>query len=100
MFVSLGLGSVIASAFTAAPWLASFGRQKNGVFLAVGALLVLNYWLAIARPRRQACLPGEACHVDSPAMRASRRLYWASLVVFLVAAAVTYGGEWWLGGEL
>lgn len=96
MFVSLGLGSVIASAFSAAPWIASIGRHKNGVFLAVGALLAFNYWIAIARPRRQACLPGEVCHVDSPTMRINRWLFWASVVIFAIAVVVTYGALWWI----
>jgi hypothetical protein len=96
VLVSLGLGSVIASAFAAAPWLTLIGRYKNGIFAAVGVLLVLNYWIAIVRPGRRACLPGEACHVDAPAMRASRWLYWASVVTYVVAVAFTFGAEWWL----
>ena len=73
--MSLGLGSVIASALSAAPWIASVGRHKNGVFLSVAVLLAFNYWIAIARPRRQACPPGEVCHIDGPAMRVNRWLY-------------------------
>ena len=99
MFVSLGLGSVIASAFTVAPWIASVGRHKLGVFLTVGALLAFNYWIAIARPKRQACLPGEVCHVDSPAMRINRWLFWTSLVIYTVAVTVTYGALWWVRSQ-
>ena len=97
--MSLGLGSVIASAFSAAPWLAAIGRHKNGVFVMVAALLVFNYWIAIARPRRQACLPGELCHIDSPAMRLNRWLFWASVVIYAIAAGVTYGALWWLARQ-
>ena len=43
MFVSLGLGSVIASTIDAAPWLIAVGRQKEAVFMAVGAMLAINY---------------------------------------------------------
>jgi hypothetical protein len=96
VLVSLGLGPVIASAFSAAPWIASIGRHKTGVFLAVGVLLAFNYWIAIARPKRQACLPGEVCHIDSPAMRANRWLFWASVAIFVIAVVVTYGALWWL----
>ena len=94
--MSLGLGSVIASALGAAPWIASVGRHKAGVFLAVGVLLAFNYWIAIERPRRQACPPGEVCHIDSPAMRVTRWLFWASVLIYVIAVAVTYGALWWM----
>ena len=94
MFVSLGLGSVIASALEVAPWLMAVGRHTGTVFLASGAMLTLNYWLAIVRPRAQACAPGEACHVDSPAMRTNRALFWVSVVIYVAAVSVTYGALW------
>jgi mercuric ion transport protein len=94
--VSLGLGSVIAAAYSAAPWIASVGRHKTGVFLGVGALLAFNYWIAIARPRRQACPPGEVCHIDSPATRVNRWLFWVSVLIYVISVAVTYGALWWI----
>jgi hypothetical protein len=87
--VTLGLGSVIASAVSVAPWLAVFSRHKGVVFGAAGLLMVLNYWLVEIRPRR--CAPGEICHVDSPLMRWNRRIYWTSAAVFVVALVLTYG---------
>ena len=53
------------------------------------ALLALNYWLVVVRPRR--CAPGELCHVDSPLMRWNRRVWWVSISVYVVALALTYG---------
>ena len=97
LFVSLGLGSVIASAVTAAPWLIAVGRHKPAIFTGAGMLLAVNYWLAIVRPR--GCAPGEICHVDSPAMRANRALYWASVAIYGGAAALTLGSTWWLGRQ-
>jgi len=87
--VTLGLGSVIASAGSAAPWLAVVSRHKGVVFSIAALLMVLNYWLVVVRPRR--CAPGEICHVDSPLMRWNRRIYWISAVVFVVALVLTYG---------
>ena len=52
MFVSLGLGSVIASALEVAPWLMVIGRHKNIVFPLVGLLLAFNYWIAVVRPEK------------------------------------------------
>ena len=48
------------------------------MFGASGALLALNYWLVVVRPRR--CAPGELCHTDSPLMRWNRRVWWVSPV--------------------
>jgi cell division FtsZ-interacting protein ZapD len=72
------------------------GRHKTAVFLTVGALLAVNYWLAVVRPRRMNCAPGEMCHVDSPAMRINRALFWLSLVIFAGAVTFTYAALWWV----
>jgi hypothetical protein len=90
LFVTLGLGSVIASVFEAAPWFAAIGRYKPWLFGGSAVLLALNYWLVVVRARQ--CAPGELCHMDTPFMRFNRRLYWMSLVIFLVAVGITYGG--------
>ena len=87
--MTLGLGYVIASAASAAPWLAVLSRHKGVIFGIAGLLMVLNYWLVVVRPRR--CAPGEICHVDSPLMRWNRRIYWVAAVVFGIALVLTYG---------
>jgi hypothetical protein len=96
VFVSLGLGSVIASTLETAPWLMAIGRHKTAVFAGVGALLVFNYWLAIARPRRLNCAPGDICHVDSPSMRINRGMFWTSVVIYIGAVTFTYAMLWWV----
>lgn len=94
--MSLGLGSVIASTLDAAPWLIAIGAHKNIVFPLVGVLLAFNYWIAVVRPGRNDCAPGEICHVDSPAMRFNRKLFWFSLVIYGIAVTVTYAAIWWV----
>jgi hypothetical protein len=74
---------------SAAPWLATISRHKAAVFGVSGALMALNYWLVVVRPRR--CQPGDICHVDSPLMRFNRRIYWISAAVYVLALALTYG---------
>jgi hypothetical protein len=59
------------------------------MFSVSGALLAVNYWLVVVRPRR--CAPGELCHIDSPLMRWNRRAWWASAAVYVIALALTYG---------
>ena len=71
------------------------GRQKSLIFPAVGVLLAFNYWLAVVRPRRLNCSPGDACHVDSPMSRVNRTLFWISLWIYAIALTLTYGAQWW-----
>jgi hypothetical protein len=96
VFVSLGLGSVVAASIEAAPWLIPIGRHKTAIFVVVGMLLAVNYWLAIVRPRQMDCAPGEMCHVDSPAMRINRILFWTSVVIWAGAVTFTYAALWWV----
>jgi hypothetical protein len=86
---------VVASAVATAPWLAVASRHKSLVFSVSGALLAVNYWLIVVRPRQ--CAPGELCHVDNPMMRWNRRVYWVSVAVYVGAVALTYGSLWILG---
>jgi hypothetical protein len=71
-------------------------RYKTAVFVTVGALLAVNYWLAVARPRQMNCAPGEVCHIDSPAMRLNRVLFWVSVVIYAGAVTLTYAALWWV----
>jgi hypothetical protein len=96
VFVSLGLGSVVATSVEAAPWLIPFGRHKTAVFAAVGMVLAINYWVAIVRPRRMDCAPGEICHVDSPAMRWNRIVFWTSVVIWAGAVTLAYAALLWV----
>ncbi len=79
----------MASLIETAPWIVALERHRLVLFGVSGALLALNYWMVVVRPRQ--CAPGELCHIDSPFMRFNRRLYWISLALFAVALAITYG---------
>jgi hypothetical protein len=72
------------------------GRQKAIIFPAVGVLLAFNYWVAIVRPKRLDCAPGDICHIDSPTSRLNRVMFWTSLAIYIVAIVGTYGAEWWI----
>ena len=74
----------------------AIGRHKTGVFVAVGIMLSVNYWLAIVRPRQMVCAPGEVCHIDSPAMRANRVMFWISVAIYAGAVAFTCAALWWV----
>jgi hypothetical protein len=72
-------------------------RHKDLMFAASAALLALNSWLVIVRPRR--CEPGDLCHVDSPSMRWNRRVFWFSVGVYVIAFVLTYGSEMMLSSS-
>ena len=74
----------------------AIGRHKGPIFVGVGVLLAVNYWLAIVRPRQLNCAPGEVCHVDSPAMRFNRIMFWLSVAVWMCAVTFTYAALWWV----
>ena len=75
------------------------GQHKNIVFPLVGLLLALNYWIAIVGPKGNDCAPGEVCHVDSPAMRFNRKLFWLSVAIYVIAVTATYLAIWWVRME-
>ena len=79
----------MASLIETAPWIVVLERHRPVLFGVSAAVLALNYWMVVVRPRQ--CAPGELCHIDSPFMQFNRRLYWISLVLFAVALIVTYG---------
>ena len=94
--MSLGLGSVVASAIDIAPWLPVVGRYKHVIFPAVAVLLAFNYWLVIVRPRGMNCAPGDVCHIDSKTSRANRTMFWLSASIYAIAVLMTYGAQQWL----
>ena len=72
------------------------GRHKTSIFAVVGVMLAVNYWLAIVRPRQMECAPGEICHIDSPAMRVNRIVFWTSVAIWAGAVTFTYAALWWV----
>jgi hypothetical protein len=78
------------------PWLVVITRYRGWVYVGAGALLALDYWLIVIRPTRTDCAPGDACHVDSPAMRFSRYAFWTAVVIYIGAVSLGYGALLWL----
>lgn len=86
--VSLGLGSVMASLVSGAPWLATLSRHKEWAFLAAGLLLALNYWVLYRSSR--GCEPGQACSPDRRLGRWLRRVHWGSVGLYGIGLAAAY----------
>jgi mercuric ion transport protein len=87
--VSLGLGSVVASLVSTAPWLVALSAHKGWVFLGAGLLLGLNYW-ALYRGSAARCEPGEFCHPANRSGRWLRRIFWSTVAVYAVAIFAAY----------
>jgi mercuric ion transport protein len=87
--VSLGLGSVVASLVTTAPWLVALSHHKAWVFLVAGGLLLANFWV-LYRGGGTACEPGGVCDPARPAGRWLRRIFWGSASLYLVAIFAAY----------
>lgn len=85
--VSLGLGSVVASLVSTAPWLVVLSQHKAWVFLLAGGLLVANYW---ALYRGGACQPGGFCDPAASGGRWLRGVFWGTTGVYALAVFAAY----------
>jgi mercuric ion transport protein len=87
--VSIGAGSVVASLVSTAPWLVPFTRHKEWVFAFSGLMLFANYW-ALYRSGGAVCQPGGVCHPSHPVGKWMRRIFWGSVVMYVVGFAASY----------
>ncbi len=87
--VALGLGSVVATLVSTAPWLVALSAHKGWVFLLAGGLLLANYW-ALYRAGGAACEPGGVCDPARRSGRWLRRLFWGTTGLYGVAVFAAY----------
>lgn len=89
LLVAAGLGAVVASATSSAPWLVEMSRYKEVTFAASAIVLALAGW-SLYRP-------GRACPTDptlaaacAGADRWSRRIFWVSVLIWVAAAFAAF----------
>lgn len=87
LLVLLGLGTTVAAAVSAAPWLVVLSRNKAWVFLAAG-LLILGSRLYVWHVTPKVAIDGAVCPV--PLARATRVAWGTSIVLYVAAAFVAY----------
>lgn len=87
LLVLLGLGTTVAAAVSAAPWLIVLSRHKEWVFLAAG-LLIVGSRLYARHVAPRVSVDGKACPL--PLARATRIAWWASVVVYAAGAFVAF----------
>lgn len=87
LLVLLGLGTTVAAAVSAAPWLVVLSRHKAWVFTAAGLLIAgSRMYIRYVVPRVTA--PGAACW---PALtRATRAVWWTSAILYAAGFFVAY----------
>lgn len=95
LFVLLGLGTTVAAAVSAAPWLVTLSRYKGWVFLAAGLLVAgSGFYMYRVAPRVAALVAedgaadGAACPL--PLSRATRVAWWTSVVVYATGFFVAF----------
>lgn len=91
LLVTLGLGSVMASMASAAPWLITLSMYKGWVFAVSGALIMAAAW-AVYRPARVCPADPELAAACAQADKWNKRFVWISgamwSVGFLAAFAL------------
>ncbi|MCR9277228.1 MAG: hypothetical protein NXH85_04580 [Pseudomonadaceae bacterium] len=91
--VSLGLGAVVASMASTAPWLVTLSLYKGWMFTVSGGLIALSAW-AVYRPRRTCPADPDLAAACERADKWNRRFIWFSgamwLVGFLAAFALPF----------
>ena len=91
LFVTLGLGGVVAATVSTVPGLITLSHYKGWVFLMAGVLIALNVFLIYVRPRRQqVCEVGGTGGRCEVAGRWSKGILWVSLGLYTVGVSATY----------
>lgn len=87
LLVFLGLGTTVAAAVSAAPWLVALSRHKEWVFLAAG-LLIAGSRLYARHVAPRVSRDGKACPL--PLARATRIAWWTSVAVYAAGLFVAF----------
>ncbi len=89
IFVAAGLGAVIASTYSALPFLSTLGLYKELTFAITGGLLLLAGWL-LYRPGRACPADPELAKACEAADRINKRLLKLSITIWLLSIGSAY----------
>ena len=87
LLVLLGLGTTVAAAVSAAPWLVALSRNKAWVFAAAG-ILILGSRLYVRYVAPRMVRDGAACPL--PLGRVTRIAWWTSALLYVAGLLVAY----------
>ena len=92
IFVSLGMGAVVASVATSLPFLITLSLHKAWVFSGSAVLLCLGGWL-LYRPGRTCPADPKLAEMCENAFTWNCRIYWLSIVIWCVGFFFAYIAE-------
>lgn len=92
IFVSLGMGAVVASMATNLPFLITLSMHKAWVFAGSAILLCLGGWL-LYRPGRSCPTDPELAALCDKAFVWNSRLYWLSVFIWFTGFFFAYIAE-------
>ena len=89
IFVTLGMGAVIASLITQFPVLTTLSHYKFWIFLSAALLLIITAWL-LWRPNRSCPADPKLAKLCNQIQTWNKRIFWVSLTIWIVSFVVTY----------
>jgi len=89
LLVAVGLGAVVASMASAAPWLVALSMHKGWVFGASGAMILAAAW-AVYRPGRACPTDPELAAACARADKWNRGFIWVSGAMWCVGFFAAY----------
>ncbi len=92
LLVTLGLGAVVAGVISDFPELVGLSRHKIWVFVIVGLVLAVNFWLLYGRNKKQACEVPEdgADSACDTASRWSKIVLWISMGIYCIGLFMAF----------
>ncbi len=86
LFVSLGMGSVVASLYGEhLPFLRWFGLHETATFSVTALILILAGWV-LYRPGRVCPIEAELAAACNTAQKWNVRFYWSAVLIWLIGA--------------
>lgn len=89
ILVSLGLGTVVATMVSSAPWLITLSQYKGWMFLLSGLLIALSIW-AVYRPNRSCPTDPTLAAACEQANTWNRRFIIISATMWLIGFLAAY----------
>ncbi len=99
IFVSLGLGAVVASLTSTFPWLIWLSLHKSWIFLGSGFILFIAAWL-IYGAKRHCPTDVHLAQLCQRSQRWNKRIFWGSVIIWSIgffAAFLALPLRLWLG---
>jgi len=89
IFVSLGLGVVVAALVSYVPFLVTLSQYKLLIFVGSAVLLAVTAWL-IWRPSRSCPVNPKLAQLCERLTRWNIHIFWAAVIIWSIGFAVTY----------